>query len=200
MLPCSASGPKEQFNPVLAQNSTLGLTGLLAQMQSMAALNGVTLQHHCSGGRWKEASHRGLLSVQPCQPNSARPTWPKNIPQGPTALAPPAHELSQVWCAIQLQQARQNAQQDLTVGKGSVGLVGGNPKMLPQILLHCQSINQSINLQSLSLGIIRESTDNDWRISEHAESEWYCGSEPSAELSEPSAEQALSVSPVSLKK
>lgn len=99
----------------------------------------VTLQHQCSGGIWKEASQRGLLSDEPCQPDSARPTWPQNIPQGPTALAPPAHELSQVWCAIQLQQARQDAQQDLTVGKGSVGLIWGNPKTLPQCLLHCAS-------------------------------------------------------------
>ena len=74
---------------------------------------------------------------------SARPTWPQNIPQGPTALAPPAHELSQVWCAVQLQQTRQDAQQDLTVGKGSVGLVWGNPKTLPQCLLHCTRATKS---------------------------------------------------------
>ena len=75
---------------------------------------------------------------------SARPTWSQNIPQGPTALAPPAHELSQVWCAVQLQQTRQDAQQDLTVGKGSVGLVWGNPKTLPQSLLHCTRATSAV--------------------------------------------------------
>ncbi|KAA6420343.1 MAG: hypothetical protein FRX49_09505 [Trebouxia sp. A1-2] len=110
-----------------AQAQSIGLNNKMSHQPTFFSFSRLTVEANGSarplteagGGIWKEASQRGLLSDEPCQPDSARPTWPQNIPQGPTALAPPAHELSQVWCAIQLQQARQDAQQDLTVGKGS---------------------------------------------------------------------------------